>query len=381
MNAPIRDSTSRQSMQKKIRVLVVDDSKMFNQVVCDAINASQHMEVAGAAFDGQQALELAAELAPDIVTLDVHMPIMDGIETLTRLLEQTPTPVIMVSSLTERGADTTLQALEIGALDYIPKPTGNRESRLQFHDRLQHKLRAMAGADVRRVLRCREQRKKLASAKSQSPKNSNSHTVIPIPEGYQSSCIVIGISTGGPPALTQLLGELRPPLPPIVIVQHMPKNFTAPFSRRLDSNSELSVCEAQSGMELLPNHVFVAPGGRHLSLSKIGKRVSTRVWDGDLVSGHRPSVDVLMTDVAKVFGDRSLGVIMTGMGKDGVDGCGAICLGGGSVIGQDESTSDVYGMNKAAFNAGHVQRQYSLPHLPRAITEQAKKFAIKGVSV
>jgi len=188
--------------------------------------------------------------------------------------------------------------------------------------------------------------------------------------------VAIGISTGGPPALAQLFGALIPPLPPIVIVQHMPQMFTGPFANRLNSLSAIRVREAAQGDILRPNEALVAPGGKHLSLRRIGGRVEVVVADGDPVSGHKPSVDVMMRSAAQTFGKACVGVIMTGMGRDGADGCAAVRSAGGYVLGQDEATSDVYGMNKVAFVEGHVDVQTSLQNLPDAIAVQARRRCV-----
>ena len=193
-------------------------------------------------------------------------------------------------------------------------------------------------------------------------------------------CVAIGISTGGPPALSRVFQELRPPLPAMAIVQHMPANFTGPFARRLDSISALNVKEAEDGDELVANHAFVAPGGRHLRLVRKGSRVFVRICDSDPVSGHRPSVDVMMKDAATAYRERTLGVIMTGMGHDGADGCQAIRDAGGFVLGQDEASSDVYGMNKVACVRGHVDRQFSLSQLSKLLPQQCRKmFRLEAV--
>jgi two-component system chemotaxis response regulator CheB len=191
-------------------------------------------------------------------------------------------------------------------------------------------------------------------------------------------CIAIGISTGGPPALSSILAALEPPLPPIVIVQHMPPKFTQPLAMRLDSLSKLTVHEAAEGDALLPNHVFIAPGGRHTCIARHGNAVRIRICDGEPVSGHKPSIDVMMAGVAEVFGRHALALIMTGMGHDGVEGCRAIHAAGGYVLGQDEASSDVYGMNKIAFTRGHVHRQFSLATAAETILECIRGTAKAG---
>ena len=350
-----------------VRVLIVDDSALSREMITDQLRGADGIELLGAAHDGPSALEKVVKLRPDVITLDVQMPGMDGFEVLDRLLEKDPVPVIMVSSFTERGADATLRALDRGAMDYVAKPTATALADATFGLELSGKIRAMAGADVRHVLRIRKARAQRRAGEMAASVAAD------IPGGFHTACIAIGISTGGPPALSGLFAALRPPLPPIVVVQHMPPAFTGPFARRLDTLSAVEVKEAEPGDVLRPNHAFVAPGGRHLRLQRRGSQVFLRVVDGEPVSGHRPSVDVMMIDAADTFGDRCLGLIMTGMGHDGADGCAAIRRRGGYVLGQDEATSDVYGMNKVAFVRGNVDRQFGLTQLPDLLAEQTRK--------
>ncbi len=359
----------------KIRVLVVDDSAVLRKLLCDHVASDAGMEVVGTAGNGRQALEMIDSLHPDVVTLDIQMPVMDGLETLDALLARRPVPVIMVSSLSQRGADITLEALDRGALDYLPKP-GGTESAEAFQAELSRKIRAAAGADVRRILDIRRKQKTRRAALPRVP--------VPAPPAPPSpaaaadsrlaaACIVIGISTGGPPALGTLMAALAPPMPPIVVVQHMPPNFTKPLAWRLNSMSPLTVTEAQHADALQPNHVLIAPGGKHLQLRRWDRAVRAVVDDGPPVSGHKPSIDVLMQSAAEVFAAGLLGVIMTGMGYDGVAGCAAIRAAGGYVLGQDQATSDVYGMNKAAYVQGHVDQQFALDDAAETLRRQATR--------
>lgn len=366
---------------RKIRVLVVDDSMVVRRIWADMISEAPDMEVVGMASDGLQALEKIRELKPDVVTLDIQMPRMDGLATLEAILQRHPLPVIMVSSLTQRGAEITFQALDRGAIDYVPKPDAAAQLPLVAEELLR-KIRLAAGADVQRILRIRQERKQREATRAKVP------LVKPPPSAETASledkCIAIGISTGGPPALTVLFQELQPPMPPIVVVQHMPPHFTKPLSWRLDSISRLSIKEATDGDLLRANHVFIAPGGFHMELRKLGPQTKVRIFDGPSVSGHKPSVDVLMQSAAKVFGNRCVGVIMTGMGRDGAEGCKAIRAAGGYVFGQDEATSDVYGMNKVAFQEGGVDRQFSLHEGAKLLMEYVRKHFLKtplGASV
>jgi two-component system chemotaxis response regulator CheB len=359
--------------EKKIRVLVVDDSVLMREIICDLLADVPGVTVVGTAIDGEDALRKAATLVPDIITLDVQMPGLDGLQTLDALLQLRATPVIMVSALTQRAADITFQLLDRGALDYVPKPENPRTARGEFREELLHKVRMMAGADVERVLRIRRDKAQRAAAKPVIEKReyvaSQSES-----RKYDDCCIALGISTGGPPALSELFQSLDGPLPPIVVVQHMPANFTGPFARRLNASSALTIKEAEAGDVLEPDHVFIAPGGKHLHLRREGKQVVAQIDDEEPVSSHKPSIDVLMQSAATVYGPRCLGLIMTGMGHDGAAGCEAIRAAGGYVLGQDEATSDVYGMNKAAFVNGHVDAQFALPDLPRLIVRHSLRM-------
>jgi len=355
-------------LKKPLRVLVVDDSPLIREMLVDALSAQPDLAVVGTAGDGIEALRLLEELKPGVLTLDLQMPRMDGLETLDRLLACRPTPVIVVSALTRRAADVTLQALDRGAMDYVAKPEGRSEMQRVFGEELPQKLRNMAGIDVRRVLQLRKSRQEREPAR----RNDAPGATAAAAERF-TGCIVLGVSTGGPPALSTLFAALAPPLPPIVVVQHMPPMFTGPFANRLNGLTGLQVKEAQTGDVLTPNVVLVAPGGKHLVLRRTAGRVEAAVQDGDPVSGHKPSVDVMMRSAAPLFGKQCLGVIMTGMGRDGSDGCRAVRSAGGFVLGQDETSSDVYGMNKVAFTEGNVDLQVSLVALADAISQHARR--------
>jgi len=358
---------------RSIRVLVVDDSAVIRQIICDHVSAAPGLEVAGTANDGQQALDLLDALNPDVVTLDIQMPRLDGLATLDALLARRPLPVVMVSALTRLGADITLDALDRGAVDYVAKPDNGASAAFALGEELLRKIRAAAGIDVRRILEIRRERKRRrAEQAAQGPPRKE--PACEASAELADKCIAIGISTGGPPALGSLFENLRPPLPPIVVVQHMPPQFTRPLAWRLDALSRLSIQEAQDGDLLQPDHVLIAPGGRHLALRGSGRTGKVALGDGPPVSGHRPSVDVKMKSVAAIFGSRCLGVIMTGMGRDGAHGCKAIRHAGGYVLGQDQASSDVYGMNKVAYVEGNVDRQFSLDQAAQVITLQVKRL-------
>ena len=294
---------------QEIRVLVVDDSVVIRSIIADSIAATPGMKVVGSAVNGRQALEMVDAAQPDVITLDIQMPHMDGLATLDAILAKRSIPVIMVSSLTKLGAEITLDALERGAIDYLAKPDYGAKTRTAIQDELPRKIRMAAGCDVQRILKIRrEQRQRIATRTGRTGAPEAAATATSA--GMTGKCVAIGISTGGPPALTQLFEAIRSPMPPIVVVQHMPPSFTKPLAWRLDSLSELSIKEAAQGDVLEPNHVLVAPGGKHLQVHRAGNVVKVVLGDGPAVSGYKPSVDVMMNSVAEAFvksGGRSPG--------------------------------------------------------------------------
>ena len=357
--------------RRPIRILVVDDSAVVRAMICDAIAESPEMEVVGTAPNGRRAIEEFKSTQPDVVTLDIRMPVMDGLEALDSLLAIQPVPVIMVSALTQLGAEITLEALDRGAIEYLAKPERGAEAEAVLKKDLINKIRHVAGTDVRRILRIRRERKRRMvpfREKRHIPKKVS----IDCPSEYADKCIAIGVSTGGPPALATLFESLVPPLPPMLVVQHMPPHFIRPLAARLDAASKLAIKEAVHGEPILPNHVYIAPGDKHMRVRSHDGATKVFLRDGETVNSHKPSIDVTMKSAAEVFADRCLGVIMTGMGSDGAEGCGAIRAAGGYVLGQDEASSDIYGMNKVAYLRGNVDQQFSLDDASRVITRQAQ---------
>ncbi|MFO0946086.1 MAG: chemotaxis response regulator protein-glutamate methylesterase [Planctomycetota bacterium] len=343
-----------------VRVLVVDDSALMRKHLSAMLSSSPRIDVCGIARDGAEAISQIRALSPDVITLDIEMPGKSGLEILPEIFKVQNARVIVVSSFTQRGAQITLDALELGAIDYVGKPSSPIAAHVQqVRDELVEKVLAASRATFPRP------RRSVVPPRGElCRKASNGPGMCTAPaEALKSGCVAIGISTGGPPALTQVLAGLNPPVPPIVIVQHMPREFTGPFARRLDSLCAIEVREAQTGDELLPNRALIAPGGRHVTLRKELGRVRVLLNDGEAVSGHKPSVDVLFRSAADIYGEKLIGVIMTGMGRDGADGCKEILAQGGRTFGQDEATSVVYGMNKIAFQEGGVQRQFPLESL------------------
>jgi two-component system chemotaxis response regulator CheB len=336
----------------RIRVLVVDDSVVARLLVSEALHADPALELAGTAANGRIALEKLDELAPDVVVLDVEMPELDGLETLKAIrARHRRLPVVMFSTLTSRGQSTTLDALTYGASDYVTKPTtGSREDSVQV---LQQEL--------------------LPKLKALGARRAVTRTAVPAPRGIGAvqpvEVLAIGCSTGGPNALADLLPALPADLGvPVVIVQHMPPNFTKMLADRLTRLSALPVVEARGGDVLEPNQVYLAPGGLHMTVVRQGLSVGVVCADGPLVRSCRPSVDVLFQSVASAYRGNVLGVVMTGMGADGLDGSRALVEAGGRVVVQDEASSVVYGMNRHVVDAGLADAVRPLDRLAAEIT-------------
>lgn len=333
------------------RVLIVDDSTVMRQLIAAALSADPELEVVGEASDPLQAREAIKVLNPDVITLDVEMPNMNGIDFLERLMRLRPMPVVMVSTLTARGTEATLAALELGAVDCIEKPRGSDAAGFR---QIAEKVKMAARAKVRQ----RVEHKAPATQESFTPNDR---------------IVAIGSSTGGVEALLSIVERLPADCAPTVITQHMPASFTRSFAERLDRACAATVTEARNGDPLVSGHVYVAPGGDfHLEIEGT-KHLRCRVTHGDPVSGHCPSVDVLFNSVARTAKDRSVGVILTGMGRDGARGLLAIRQAGGKTLGQDESTCVVYGMPRAAYDLGAVERQLPLERLGPAIRNLTNK--------
>jgi two-component system chemotaxis response regulator CheB len=333
------------------RVLVVDDSAVMRKLIGAALSADPELEVVGEAGDPLQAREAIKALNPDVITLDVEMPNMNGIEFLERIMRLRPMPVVMVSTLTARGTEASLTALELGAVDCIEKPRGSDVAGFRI---IAEKVKMAARARVRQ----RVQRTDTAPPEAFTPADK---------------IVAIGSSTGGVEALLTIIERLPANCAPTVITQHMPATFTKSFSERLNRISAATVSEAKTGDPLLPGHVYVAPGGDfHLEVEGT-RNLRCKVTEGPPVSGHCPSVDVLFGSVAKCAKDRGVGVILTGMGRDGARGLMAMRQAGARTLGQDEATCVVYGMPRAAFELGAVERQLPLEKLGPAIRNLTNK--------
>ena len=354
-------------MKKKIRVLVIDDSSLIRKILTQIINATDDLVCIGAAPDPLVAREMIRNLSPDVLTLDIEMPRMDGLAFLEKLMRLRPTPVVMVSSLTEAGADATLRALELGAIDFVPKPKlGIEQGLLDYADALTGKIRVAAMARLG-VPRSAATAAAGSLAKAGAPAAAPRPAVARLPLASTEKLILIGASTGGTEAIREVLTALPPDAPGILITQHMPPGFTRSFAERLDKLCRISVKEAEHGERVLPGHAYIAPGGRHLKLVKNGANYQTALSDEPPVNHHRPSVEVLFRSAALVAGPSILGIMLTGMGKDGAVAMNEMREAGAYNLAQDEASCVVFGMPREAINAGGVHQVLPLgaiaPHL------------------
>ncbi len=334
----------------RIRVLIVDDSPTMRVLLANVLKIDPDIEVVGAASDALEARSAIKELDPDVITLDVEMPKMNGIEFLEKIMRLRPMPVIMVSTLTQEGAETTLDALALGAFDCVGKPTGGHAG--HGFTELTDKIKAAARSRIRPLGERPAQQKPEA--------------------GFQPGdrIAAIGSSTGGVEALMSVIASFPENCPPTVITQHMPATFTKSFAERLDRTFAPKVSEAGDGALLTVGQIYVAPGGgQHLEIVKSARGMVCRLREADPVNGHRPSVDVLFNSVAKAAGADAVGVILTGMGKDGARGLLAMRNAGARTLGQDESSCVVYGMPKAAFEMGAVEKLAPIHRLGPAILD------------
>ncbi|MBK7543598.1 MAG: chemotaxis response regulator protein-glutamate methylesterase [Candidatus Competibacteraceae bacterium] len=359
-------------MADRIKVLIIDDSALVRQMLTEMLARDSGIEVVGSATDPYMAREKIKKLDPDVLTLDVEMPRMDGLTFLSNLMRLRPMPVVMVSSLTESGAAVTLQALELGAIDFVTKPKVDLAHTLDDYAlEIREKIRIAAGARVQ------ERRPPPAANQPMRVVEKYSADVILQREGQRrpfkttESIIAIGASTGGTEAIKEVLIRMPLNCPGIVITQHIPEAFSGPFARRMDSVSAIAVCEAADGQQVFPGHAYIAPGDRHLMLVRDGARYMCRLNDGPPVNRHRPSVDVLFRSVAANAGQNAVGVILTGMGDDGARGLKEMREAGAPTIAQDEQTSVVWGMPGQAVKLGGVDKILPL----EAVAGQMLRFA------
>jgi two-component system chemotaxis response regulator CheB len=346
------------------RVLIIDDSALMRQLLTSLLSEDPDIEVVDAAPDPLVAREMIKALNPDVVTLDVEMPHMDGLTFLRKIMTLRPMPVVMISTLTQAGAEVTLEALEAGAVDFVAKPTSSvGPAMAALADELRAKVKAAAHTRVRI-------RPALPKPRLPQRQALNRQT---------GKILLIGASTGGVEALKTVLMDMPPDCPPTLITQHMPERFTAAFASRLNRECPMTVYEATDGQRVVPGCVYIAPGGaHHLELAREGTAWVCKFNDGPPVSGHRPSVDVLFRSGARIAGSKAIGVILTGMGKDGADGLLEMRKAGASTLGQDEASSLIYGMPRVAFERGAVERQFALTDLAGAIVERCGERAPAG---
>ncbi|MFZ5484159.1 MAG: protein-glutamate methylesterase/protein-glutamine glutaminase [Pseudomonadota bacterium] len=361
---------------QKIGVMVIDDSAVVRQVVKQALDMDPGIEVIGAASDPIFALQKMQERWPDVIVLDIEMPRMDGLTFLRKIMAERPTPVVICSSLTSKGAETTMQALAAGAVTIITKPTAQlKQFLVDSSSQLVGAVKAAAVANVRRLAPgsqgvAKVQPKLSADAILSAPTAAMAQTTERI--------IAVGTSTGGTQALEAVLTALPRMVPGIVVVQHMPEKFTASFAERLNSLCEVEVKEAANNDRVMPGRVLIAPGGRHMLLKRSGAQYVVEVVDGPLVSRHKPSVDVLFRSVAKSAGKNATGIIMTGMGDDGAHGMKEMYDTGAHTIAQDEKSCVVFGMPKEAIKLGGVREVMSLAAIPEAIVAAGRAMGWKN---
>lgn len=341
----------------KIKVLVIDDSALIRSLLTEIINSQRDMMVVGVAPDPLVARDMIKQLNPDVLTLDVEMPKMDGLDFLEKLMRLRPMPVVMVSTLTERGSEITMRALELGAVDFVTKPKMSiTEGMLEYTDLITDKIRAASQAKVASMSR----RPASEAGVSEPAKLRN-------PLISSEKLLIIGASTGGTEAIKSFLLKMPSDCPGILITQHMPAGFTKSFANRLDSLCQISVKEAQGGERVLPGHAFIAPGDKHLLLARSGANYVTELSDAPPVNRHKPSVDVLFDSVANLAGKNAVGVILTGMGKDGAAGMARMKQAGAYNFAQNEESCVVYGMPREAVAHGGVDEVAHLEELPKLV--------------
>lgn len=346
----------------RVKVLIVDDSALVRNILANGLSRDPQIEVIGKAADPYQARDLIVQRRPDVLTLDVEMPRMDGLEFLKKLMPQYPIPVIMVSALTKRGAEVTLDALASGAVDFVTKPAMNVANGLELlMNELREKVKMAARVDVSSWKKKRFLTRPNVQQRSVRYLSESTDKVI-----------AIGASTGGTEALKVVISQFPANMPGVVVVQHMPPGFTKMFSERLNSLCAMDVKEAETGDRIMTGRVLIAPGGMHMSVVRSGGVYQVKCHDGELVCGQKPSVDVLFRSVAKWVGSNAVGVMLTGMGSDGADGMVEMRQAGARTLAQDEKTSVVFGMPKEAYERGGAERLVPLERIPQAVAELLK---------
>lgn len=347
----------------KIKVLVVDDSAVMRAILGDIISRAPDLEVVGTAADALVARELIKTLHPDVLTLDVEMPKMDGLEFLEHLMRLRPMPVIMISAMTERGSEITLKALELGAVDFISKPKQDPVLGIRgYAEEICEKIRT--------AYQSRPQTPARPGASAGSEQKSGEKGIVNLPLDpivQRDQLVLIGASTGGTEAIKEVLTSFPPNMPGIMLVQHMPEMFTGSFAKRLDGLCKVRVKEAEDGEKVLPGHAYLAPGHSHLLVRRSGGGYTCELSKADPVNRHRPSVDVLFQSAAKLVGGRGVGVMLTGMGKDGARGMLAMRSAGFWNIGQDQESCVVYGMPREAAQVGAIDEVAPLREIAQRV--------------
>jgi two-component system, chemotaxis family, protein-glutamate methylesterase/glutaminase len=354
-----------------IKVLIVDDSALVRQMLTEILNKAVDIDVVGSASDPFVAREKIKKLNPDVLTLDVEMPRMDGVTFLSNLMRLRPMPVVMISSLTEHGADITLQALELGAIDFVSKPKIDlKEGLTEYAGEIIAKVRAASKARVRPYSK--------PSSTKKLPDVSEKHSADAVLQKTgkrhfrtTDRLIGIGASTGGTEAIKEVLVPLPPDMPGIVITQHIPGAFSSSFADRLNDSCALTVMEAKDGQQIVPGHVLIAPGDRHMLVVRDGARYICRLNDGPLVNRHKPSVDVMMRSMAQNVGPNAIGVMLTGMGDDGAASMGELQEAGANTLIQDEATSVVWGMPGEVFKRGFADEVLPLQKIAARLQQLA----------
>lgn len=372
----------------KIKVLIVDDSALVRQMLEQMLNADPNIEVIGTASDPYDAREKVKLLHPDVLTLDVEMPKMDGVTFLKNLMRLHPLPVVMVSTLTEKGADVTFEALDLGAVDFVTKPKIDLAHTFeQYADEICRKVRS--AARVTKVS-LEQHYARYAANLQKKPQVLTRTVTTSVVEKYSADAILqktsfnnkhfrttdkiiaLGASTGGTEAIKEVLMRLPADTPAIVITQHIPAAFSLPFAKRMDTITQMSVCQAEDGQQILPGHVYIAPGDKHLLIERDGARYICRLNDGPPVNRHKPSVDVMFRSVAQNVGPNAIGVILTGMGNDGAEGMKELQASGAPTIAQDQKTSVVWGMPGEAVKLGAADAILPLEQIPQKMLSHAK---------
>ncbi|CAG1015110.1 Protein-glutamate methylesterase/protein-glutamine glutaminase [Burkholderiaceae bacterium] len=356
----------------RTRVVVVDDSALVRSLLTEIINRQPDMQCVGAASDPYAAREMIRTLNPDVITLDVEMPRMDGIDFLSKLMRLRPMPVVMVSTLTERGADVTLRALELGAVDFVAKPKiGVADGLRLLAQDITDKVRIAAKAHLRRLHVSPAPGEKQADGTLVPPPAPVAH----IGRLSTEKIIFIGASTGGTEATKEVLTHLPPDSPAVVITQHMPPGFTRSYAARLDGLCKIRVAEARDGDRILPGHAYIAPGGFHLSVERSGANYIARVQDGEPVNRHKPSVEVLFKSAARVVGPNALALMLTGMGADGAKAMKEMRDAGSYNVVQDEASCVVFGMPREAIAAGAAHEVLPLVQIAPKLIERLRSTA------